>query len=992
MAARRARLPLTCLSWLVSRFAIVAASLSLGFGQTPGRDATFEAGVLPIFQANCVGCHGSAVKMQQLDLSTFEAVMKGGESGRVIAPGKPEESRLIELVEKGAMPKGGKPLPADKIAVIRAWIEAGAPSASKSAHATAESVTEDDILPIVLLRCTPCHGLRRQEGGLALDTRAGMLKGGKSGPALVPGEPDKSLIVKRIRSGEMPPKQGLDEVSTKRITAPEIERVARWVAQGAPQGKAAEAQGNGPDPLVTDKDRQFWSFQSPKRPAVPAIRSGNRARNPIDAFVLAKLEAKSLSLSPEADKITLIRRASFDLTGLPPTPAESQAFLADSDPAAYEKLVDRLLASPRYGERWGRDWLDVAGYADSEGGKLAADYPRPQAWRYRDYVVRAFNTDKPYDRFLLEQIAGDELMDYEHAPAVTHEMTDNLIATGFLRMGPDSTNDRATNSVEDRLDVIADEMDVLGSGVLGLTIRCARCHSHKYDPIPQRDYYRLVDVFKGAFDYYDWMMPQREPLQKTPIAARFLPYVTPGATPVQLLQENEEREVFNGALDRKIGEIKEALEQKAAPLKKKILDERLAKLPQGLQEDLRKVLDTPAEKRDAVQKYLAEKFEPVLKISAEELKTADAPYRAAADETERQVKLLEFRKQPEPKIQALWDRGNPTPTYVLHRGEPGNPGPRVTAGVPAALTDGKTPLSVKPPFPGSQSTGRRLAFAKWLTAPDNPMTARVMANRMWARHFGTGIVKSLGNFGRTGTPPSHPELLDWLATEFVRQGWSMKAMHRLIMTSATYRQSSKVTDALAKADPDNVLLSRMPLRRMEAELLHDTLLALSGRLDETRFGPPEPVHVRDDGLVTPIATESGWRRSIYVAQRRTETATLLDNFDLPPMSPNCLDRNTSTGAIQALHLMNNSMVEKLSELFAERVSREAGDDPAKQIEKAYWIAMGRPPSEEEKAVSMQAFSRVQQLERSGPTAPQKQKALASICHALVNSAAFLYIE
>jgi hypothetical protein len=488
------------------------------------------------------------------------------------------------------------------------------------------------------------------------------------------------------------------------------------------------------------------------------------------------------------------------------------------------------------------------------------------------------------------------------------------------------------------------------------------------------------------------MMPQREPLQKTPIAARFLPYVTPGATPVQLLQENEEREVFNGALDRKIGEIKEALEQKAAPLKKKILDERLAKLPQGLQEDLRKVLDTPAEKRDAVQKYLAEKFESVLKISPEELKTSDAPYRAAEEETDRQVKLLEFRKKPEPRIQALWDRGNPTPTYLLHRGEPGNPGPRVTPGVPAVLTDGKTPFSVKPPFPGAQSTGRRLAFARWLTAPDNPMTARVMANRIWARHFGTGIVKSLGNFGKTGTPPSHPELLDWLATEFVRQGWSMKAMHRLILTSATYRQSSKVTDALAKADPDNVLLSRMPLRRMEAELLHDTLLALSGRLDETRFGPPEPVHVRDDGLVTPIATETGWRRSIYVAQRRTETATLLDNFDLPPMSPNCLDRNTSTGAIQALHLMNNSMVEKLSELFAERVRGEAGDDPAKQIEKAYWIAMSRPPSDEEKAVSLQAFNRVQQLEGAGATVPQKQKALSSICHALVNSAAFLYIE
>jgi hypothetical protein len=275
-------------------------------------------------------------------------------------------------------------------------------------------------------------------------------------------------------------------------------------------------------------------------------------------------------------------------------------------------------------------------------------------------------------------------------------------------------------------------------------------------------------------------------------------------------------------------------------------------------------------------------------------------------------------------------------------------------------------------------------LAKWLIAPENPLTARVMVNRMWARHFGAGIVKSLGNFGHTGTPPTNPELLDWLATEFVKQGWNIKAMHRLMMTSSTYRQVSTVTPALAKADPDNVLLSRMPLKRLEAEPLYDSLLMLAGRLDETRDGPPEPVEVRDDGMVTPIATEKGWRRSIYVAQRRTEIPTLLESFDLPPMSPNCLERNTSTVAIQALHLINNSMVEKLSELFAERVKKEAGDEPKKQIERAYWIALGRAPDEDERAASSQALSRFAQKE--------KPQALASFCHALVNSAAFLYID
>ncbi len=828
---------------------------------------------------------------------------------------------------------------------------------------------------------------------MALHTRAAILKGGKSGKAVAPGKPDDSLIAQKLRSGEMPPKSGLDVISTKRITKPEIEKVMAWIAQGAPEGKPADAQTGAPDPLVSDKDRQFWAFQASKRPPEPAVKNRDRVRNPIDLFVLSKLEAKGLSLSTEASKLTLIRRAYFDLTGLPPSSADVQAFLADSEPDAYDKMVDRLLASPRYGERWGRDWLDLAGYADSEGGKLAADQVRSVAWRYRDYVIRSFNADKPYDRFLLEQFAGDELMDYEHAPVVTAEMLDNLIATGFLRMGPDSTTDVATNSVEDRLDVIADEMDIIGSGILGLTIRCARCHSHKYDPLPQRDYYRMVDVFKGAFDYYDWQLPQKDPSGKITTGVRYLPYVTPGATPMQLLQQQSAWELTNSESDRKIAALKEALEQKAAPIRKKLIDQRLAQQPAGLQEDLRKVLDTPADKRDAVQKYLAEKFEKILKVQPGDLRSADPAYAQAADDTERQIKLLEFQRPPEPKIRALWDRGEPSPTYISRRGDPANPGPLVGPGVPSVLSDGKTAFVPQPPFPGSTSTGRRMAFAKWLIAPNHPLTARVFVNRMWARHFGTGIVKSLGNFGRTGTPPSNPELLDWLATEFVQRGWSIKALHRLMMTSSTYRQSSTVTAALEKSDPDNVLLSRMPLKRMDAEPLYDSLLMISGQLDESRYGPPEPVQVRDDGLVTPIATENGWRRSVYLAQRRTEPTTLLESFDLPPMSPNCLERNTSTVAIQALHLLNNAMVEKLAEVFAQRVRKEVGEAPDKQIERAYWIALSRPPTEDEKVESLRALSRFKSMQKSPQPPPEAdQRALASFCHALVNSAAFLYID
>jgi mono/diheme cytochrome c family protein len=970
--------------------------------ETPNTTATFETSVLPIFQANCVPCHGSAIKMKALDLSTFAGAMKGADDGPVITPGKPQESRLYEMVEKGAMPKGGKPLSPAQVASIHEWIEGGARSQSATPAASIGAVTEDDILPILLLRCAPCHGPRRQEGGLALHTRAAILNGGKSGKAIVPGKPDDSLIAQKLHSGEMPPKVGLDDISTKRITKPEIDKVVAWIAQGAPEGKPADAQNGAPDPLVSDKDRQFWAFQAPKRPAEPTAKHRERVRNPIDLFVLSKLEAKGLSLAPEATKLTLIRRAYFDLTGLPPAPSDVQAFLADTQDDAYDRMIDRLLASPRYGERWGRDWLDLAGYADSEGGKLAADPVRPVAWRYRDYAIRSFNADKPYDRFLLEQFAGDDLEDYEHAPVVTAEMMDNLIATGFLRMGPDSTTDRATNSVEDRLDVIADEMDIIGSGILGLTIRCARCHSHKYDPLPQRDYYRMVDIFKGAFDYYDWQMPQKDPLAKIATPIRYLPYLTPGATPMQMLKQQEEWNLANNETDRKIAALKEALDQKAAPIRKMLVDQRLAQQPAGLQEDLRKVLDTPAEKRDAVQKYLAEKFGKILKVEVADLRAADPAYALAADETERQIKLLEFQKFPEPKIRALWDRGEPSPTYISRRGDPANPGPRVGPGVPSVLTDGKTAFVPQPPFPGSKSTGRRLAFASWLIAPDNPMTARVFVNRIWARHFGTGIVKSLGNFGRTGTSPTNPELLDWLATEFVQRGWSIKALHRLIMTSSTYRQSSTVTAALVKADPDNVLFSRMALKRLDAEPLYDSLLMISGQLDDTRYGPPEPVHVRDDGLVTPIATEKGWRRSVYVAQRRTEPATLLESFDLPPMSPNCLERNTSTVAIQALHLLNNGMVENLAELFSRRVVKEVGEAPEKQIDRAYWIGLSRAPTQDEMAESLQALRRFKSLQKAAKSAEAAdqaksaaeadQKALASLCHALVNSAAFLYID
>ena len=892
------------------------------------RGPSYEADIQPLFRAKCVRCHGGETRKADLDLRTTAGVLKGGESGPVIVHGKPDESLLYEKVHSGEMPPEKKDrLSEAEVKTIQRWIAAGAKSGTGEGEKTADpsaTPSQHDIIPIMLRRCSACHGLHRQEAGLDLRTRAAMLRGGKSGPSIVPGQPDESRVIQKIRAGQMPPRDRLVEVSIKPIEPAEMETLAKWIALGAPEvAIEPDIATTTPDPLVSDTDRDFWAFRSPQPVAVPSVRDAARVRNPIDAFILQKLEQKGLGLAPEADRLTLMRRAYFDLTGLPPEPAEMEAFLIDRDSQAYEKMINRLLESPRYGERWGRYWLDLAGYADSEG-KREQDLPRPHAWRYRDYVIRSLNADKPYDRFLVEQLAGDELADYEHAPEITAEIYDNLVATAFLRMAPDGTWANITGYAPDRIDVIADEIDVLGSAVMGLTLKCARCHSHKFDPIPHRDYYRLVDVFKGAYDEYDWLKPDVRsgigPVSQDMLGGRHLPFVT--------------------TTERKVWEASEA----------KLNDEIIAA-------------------------------------------------KAKAEPDDR-VKALEAQRLPEPRVQALWDRGQPSPTYISRRGDWLSPSRLVGPGVPSVLTDGKTPFEVKPPWPGAKQTGRRLAFARWLTRPDNPLTARVPVNQLWKHHFGTGIVKTLGNFGKTGAPPTHPELLDWLAQEFVRQGWSLKAMHRLMMTSATYRQSSAVTADQEQVDPENTLVSRMPLVRLDAEALYDTLLLVAGRLDETRSGPADAVEVRADGLVTPTGTARGWRRLIYVRQARKQLATHLENFDFPQMNPNCIERRDSMVAPQALHLMNNGLVYQLAERFASRVLGEVGTDSAKQVERVSVIALSRPASEDERQIGVDALNQLAANWARTPAAAGGQpnpdaarlKALTAFCHAIMNSASFLYVD
>lgn len=877
-----------------------------------------------------------------------------------------------------------KSLPVKNVQLALAWVAFLSASWPVVSHSRPERprATQHQVIPILLLRCAPCHGRQQQEAGLDLRTKASMLAGGKSGPAFVPGKPEESLILKRVLDEEMPPRKRLIEVSVKTMPSNEIAVLREWIKAGAPEVSDAP-QPSESELQISDEDRQFWSFQSPRPFPVPQVRHSLRIRNPIDAFILQKLEEKGLGLSPDADRRTAVRRASFDLTGLPPEPEDVEAFLSDRRPGAYERMIDSLLASRRYGERWGGYWLDMAGYSDTEGERLP-DLGRPHAYRYRDYVIRAFNADKPYDRFLLEQIAGDELADYEHAEEITEEIYDNLVATGFLRMVPDPTWANVTGFVPNRLDVVADAIDVLGSTVLGLTLKCARCHAHKFDPIPQRDYYSLAALLKGAYDEHDWMKPNSQnPVDTVPgkHLIRYLPFVT-----TEELQEWKAREK---ELDAGIASLRAAIEIKAGPLKRKFVDARLAELPEVLQSDVRQALETTADKRDEIQRYLIEKLGKRLSASTDQLKDFDDDFKKAATESETQIQALQTKRRPKPMIRALWDRGDPSPTYMLRRGDYLAAGELVKPGVLSVLTSSQ--IEPKPPWPGAKKTGRRLALARWLSRPDHPLTARVIVNAIWKHHFRQGLVKSLGNFGRTGIPPSHPELLDWLACRFVEHGWSIKALHRLIMTSSTYRQSSTVTPSQDRLDLDNDLLSRFPLKRMEAEVLWDTLLLISRRLDETPFGPANGVNVRSDGFVTAVPTEAGWRRSIYVEHNRKQNMTILESFDLPRPTPNCLERKLSTVAPQALHLLNNETVYELAVSFASRVIQDVGPSPAQQIDRAYRIGFCRPPTTNEAQLALETLESLKKEWEKTESRPDI-KALADICHVVINAAEFIYID
>ena len=982
----------------------LALLVTVTFNVTAAEDGgpTYEGDIAPVFKRACIRCHSASARKGELDLSSPHGLFKGGESEATIVSGDSEASYLYELVHEHMMPPEGegKHLSKQDVATIKLWLDNGTPFADgtdpKSFTEVVE-VNQHDIRPIMMLRCTVCHGRRRQEGGLDLRTRASMLKGGNSGPAMVLGNPTESLLLKRIHAAEMPPRDKLLPSGVKIMPSGELDKLTRWITIGAPEveitpdGATAE-----PDTIVTDEDRKFWAFQSLQPILPPDAISDYGGTNAIDLFVAERLKANGLKFSAEASSAVLVRRLYFDLIGLPPTPAEIATFVADKEPLAYERLVQRLLASPRYGERWARFWLDAAGYADSEG-KLSADPIRNSAWRYRDYVIRSMNADKPYSQFLLEQIAGDELLDLSDPEKITPQHVDNLIATGFLRMAPDGTGTDVVNSVPERMEVVADEIDIFSSTVLGLTIKCARCHSHKYDPIPQRDYYRLVATFQGAFDVHDWLKPTAVPGQSNGVMGT-------RALSVAIPERVAEVAANNAEIQQQIDLVNKKHEIIVTEVKAAYFAKELTRLPEIIRSDVEAAFAKAADTRDDVQRYLVDKFSKELQLTEKQL-AADKDVAASKKAVTAEVNELDAKRDAIEPIRALWDRGEPSPTYLFVRGDFQQPGRLIGPGVPSVLTDGKTPFTPVSLAAAAEGTGRRLALAQWLIAPAHPLTARVMVNRIWSHHFGRGIVSSIDNFGNVGVRPTHPELLDWLSGWFIETDWSMKDLHRLMITSRTYRQVSGVSDEILEQDPENLYLSHMNLRRLTAEEVRDSIIDIAGKLNQTQYGKPDAVTVRGDGLVTAVGDNGVYRRSVYLRQRRKEMPSFLETFDLPQMNPACQQRPTSNVAQQALFLLNSTMVRDLSDQFALKnmdTSSSDGDKSA-AINNIYLAVTGQAPDETQLLQSLDALESLEHKwkqhidsltakDRGQMQLSPAQKALSTFGHALWNSAGFLYVD
>ncbi len=748
--------------------------------------------------------------------------------------------------------------------------------------AQSESLAES-ARRILDTNCVACHGAARMSD---LDVRSPetMLKGGKRGPAIVPGKASGSLLLMAVRRESelrMPP----GNTSLKPL---EVSILSDWINAGAPWPSS-----------TASREPSWWSFRKPERPEVPEPKSGSKVRNPIDAFILAKLGEQGMRPAKPADRRTLLRRAYFDLHGLPPTPEQVDEFVNDPSSNAYEKLIDRLLESDRYGERWGRYWLDLVRYADTSG--FETDHFYTAAWRYRDYVIESFNEDKPYTVFVQEQIAADELWradtDLEGTLRLPKEKQKNLrrrIGTSLFTLGAFPIEYTYYGDLY-RAEWRAEAIDTVGAAFLGLTLECARCHDHKFDPISQRDYYRMTALFAGSVE------------REIPLGSLFDVQTSTRSFPLL-----EQARVLKRMAKR----------SKAKGEERAVLMQRLG------------------------QAYLR------------------AP-------------------EPYPSAKVLGHEETVPRTHILIRGDFKKKGERVEPGFPAVLNPG-------PPINEPKGTvfipRRRKALALWLTSPDQPLLGRVMVNRIWQQHFGRGVVRTPNDFGRAGDPPAHPELLDWLAVEFAERGWSIKQMHRLIMLSNTYRSSSVGDETSIEKDPDNLYLSRMNRRRLDADAVRDTILAVAGTLNLKMGGVGViPSLTREEILaarmprlwpVNPDASEHT-RRSIYLQMKRSLALPMLQIFDAPDTAASCARRETSTVAPQALALMNSPFTTEQAEAFASRIRKQAGDDPEASAETGWRLALGRSPTSKERQTALDYLQR---------------NSLSQLSLLLFNMSEFIYVD
>jgi mono/diheme cytochrome c family protein len=953
---------------------------------------------------------------------------------------------------------------------------------------------ESQVRPVLVEHCLGCHGDKKVKAGLRLDSKASALKGGDSGPAIVPGKPDDSHLVAAIRyeGPEMPPKG--------KLTQRQVEALTQWIKMGAPWPggatspvvPAAEPASNirRPGYAVTDVDRAHWAFRPLKRPSVPMVQGAAATVKPIDAFLRAGLEAKGLNPNPPASKHELIRRVTYDLTGLPPTPAEVDAFEGDTSPDAFEKLVDRLLESPRYGEKWGRHWLDLVRFAETNS--YERDGVKPNAWRYRDYVIRSFNQDKPYDRFIREQLAGDELPDGG---------TDGLIATGYYRLG--LWDDEPADREQARYDGLDDVVATTGQVFLGLTIDCARCHDHKLDPIPQKDYYRFLSFFQNVNHYRNGGPTDEATLLADEAAKRAFEQAT-----IEMSRKRNEVQAAIAVLEAefKQGYEKSRGEKVATPDLEDLTyrfyrdtweklpefdalkPEETGKLPNGLfslasrsreqsfgfvfegtlivPKDGRYTfyLDSDDGSRLTVDGFLVAEYDGIHgegkgESAAIELKQGRRPIRldyfqgpagaygltvswsgpgfshrslsASSDgearpkprgltpaefarvmrreavailgedkakryrELRKELDDLKTNKVPGDRALVVTEAGpEAAETQVMLRGNPHSPGDKVEPGFLQVVAS-SAPVIPSPP-PGSKTTGRRTVLADWIASPENPLTARVMANRVWQYHFGRGIVRSSSNLGTQGDKPTHPELVDWLACELIAKGWSLKAFHRVLLNSDAYKMSSKPDEKALAADPMNDRFWRFDMRRLTAEEIRDSILAVTGTLNLKMYGPGVYPEIPLEVMAGQSVPGAGWgkssvedqsRRSVYVHVKRSLILPILETFDLAETDRSSPVRFVTTQPTQALGMLNGSFMNRQARAFASRLKREAGDDNSKQVELALHLATGRKPNEKEIKRGVTLISAL--IERDGATA---ELALESFCLVVLNLNEFLYLD